>query len=93
MTTVLIVNDQALQRLGLRMFLETQPDLTVVGEATDCAQAVRAATALRPDVVLLDPGPTDADRVRAVRRITRTDCHAKASCSEPPGPLPRGYSC
>ncbi|MEV8543567.1 hypothetical protein [Streptomyces sp. NPDC051572] len=51
MTTVLIVNDQALQRLGLRMFLETQPDLTIVGEATAYAQAVRLADTLRPDVV------------------------------------------
>nr|WSY50857.1 MFS transporter [Streptomyces sp. NBC_00886] len=43
MTTVLIVNDQALQRLGLRMFLEAQPDLTIVGEATAYAQVVRRA--------------------------------------------------
>ena len=88
MTTVLIVNDQALQRLGLRMFLEAQFDLTVVGEATDCAQAVRAATALEPDVVLLDLGPTDADRIQAIRRITRLGRRAKASDTEPASGLP-----
>jgi DNA-binding NarL/FixJ family response regulator len=88
MTTVLIVNDQALQRLGLRMFLEAQPDLTVVGEATDCAQAVRAASALQPDVVLLNLGRTDADLVQAIRRITQPDCHAKASRPEPASGLP-----
>lgn len=93
MTTVLIVNDQALQRLGLRMFLEAQPDVTVVGEATDCAQAVRAATALQPDVVLLDLGRTDADLIEAIRRITQPDCLAKASRPEPAGGLPRGCSC
>ena len=73
MTTVLIVNDQALQRLGLRLLLEAQPDFTVVGEATDCDQAVRAADALRPDVVLMDMGPADIDRTQAIRRITRPD--------------------
>ncbi|KPI07495.1 two component transcriptional regulator, LuxR family [Actinobacteria bacterium OK074] len=88
MTTVLIVDDQALQRLGLRMLLESQPDLTVVGEAADCTQAVRAATVLQPDVVLLDLDRTDADRVQAIRRITRSDCHAKAPRPEPAGGLP-----
>jgi DNA-binding NarL/FixJ family response regulator len=73
MTTVLIVNDQALQRLGLRLLLEAQPDFTVVGEATDYDQAVRAADALRPDVVLMDMGPADIDRTQAIRRITRPD--------------------
>jgi len=73
MTTVLIVNDQALQRLGLRLLLEAQPDFTVVGEATDCDQAVQAADALQPDVVLMDMGPADIDRTQAIRRITRPD--------------------
>ncbi|MEV7892450.1 LuxR C-terminal-related transcriptional regulator [Streptomyces sp. NPDC002817] len=88
MTTVLIVNNQTLQRLGLRMFLEAQPDLTVVGEAADCAEAVRAATALQPDVVLLDLDGTDTDRIQAIRRIIRADCHAKAPRPEPTGGLP-----
>jgi DNA-binding NarL/FixJ family response regulator len=88
MTSVLIVNDQTLQRLGLRMFLEAQPDLTVVGEAADCAEAVRAATALQPDVVLLDLNGTDTDRVQAIRLITRADCRVKAPRPEPTGGLP-----
>jgi DNA-binding NarL/FixJ family response regulator len=44
-----------------------------VGEATDYDQAVRAADALRPDVVLMDMGPADIDRTQAIRRITRPD--------------------
>jgi DNA-binding NarL/FixJ family response regulator len=71
MTTVLIVNDQALQRLGLRMFLEAQPDLTIVGEATAYAQAVRLADSLRPDVVLMDMGRPDEKHIQAIHRITR----------------------
>lgn len=93
MTTVLIVNDQALQRLGLRMFLESQPDLTVVGEATDCAQAVRAAAALRPEVVLMDMGRTDVDRVQAIRRIARPDSHAEVPRTDPASGIPRGCWC
>ena len=88
MTTVLIVNDQALQRLGLRMFLESQPDLTVVGEAADCAQAVRAAAALRPDVVLMDMGRTGVDRVQAIRRIARPDSHAEVPRTDPASGIP-----
>ncbi|MDV7217493.1 response regulator transcription factor [Streptomyces prunicolor] len=78
MTTVLIVNDQALQRLGLRMFLETQPDLTIVGEATAYAQAVRLADTLRPDVVLVDMGRPDEKHIQAIHRITRPDADPMA---------------
>lgn len=70
MTTVLIVNDHALHRHGLRLFLETQADITVVGEASDGTEAARAAADLHPDVVLMDIGPPDADGIRTIRRIS-----------------------
>lgn len=73
MPTVLIVNDQALQRLGLRMYLEAQPDLTIVGEATACDQAVRLTRVLRPDVVLIDMGQPDEEHFKAIRSITGHD--------------------
>lgn len=88
MTTVLIVNDQALQRLGLRLLLEAQPDFTVVGEATDCDQAVRAADALQPDVVLMDMGTADVDRTQAIRRITRPDSRSGAPAAGRASGLP-----
>jgi len=51
---VLIVDDHSVVRRGLRMFLEDDPELEIVGEAGDGAQAVEEARALNPDVVLMD---------------------------------------
>jgi DNA-binding NarL/FixJ family response regulator len=52
--SVLLVDDEALVRVGLRMILETADDVTVVGEAEDGRTAIDAASRLRPDVVLMD---------------------------------------
>jgi len=51
---VLIVDDHSVVRRGLRMFLEDDPELAIVGEARDGADAVAQAQALKPDVVLMD---------------------------------------
>ncbi len=51
---VVLVDDQALFRAGIRMVIDSQPDLTVVGEAGDGAEGVRVVRATRPDVVLMD---------------------------------------
>jgi DNA-binding NarL/FixJ family response regulator len=69
MVSVLVVNDQSLQRLALRMLLGTEPDIGIAGEATSGAEAVRMSAALRPDVVLLTGRLSGADGIETVRRI------------------------
>ena len=69
MTSVLIADDQALVRVGLRKILESEPDTSVVGEAADGKDAVTEARRIRPDVVLMDIRMPVLDGIEATRRI------------------------
>jgi DNA-binding NarL/FixJ family response regulator len=66
---VAVVDDQALVRAGFRMILEIEPDLVVVGEASDGEQAVALVQSARPDVVLMDVRMPGVDGIEATRRI------------------------
>jgi DNA-binding NarL/FixJ family response regulator len=69
MIRVLIADDQALIRGGLRVLLDAQDDIEVVGEAQDGGEAFAQAQSLRPDVVLMDIRMPEVDGVEATRRI------------------------
>lgn len=66
---ILLVDDHAVVRQGLRFFLGTQPDLEIVGEARDGREALEQVEALRPDVVLMDLVLPEVDGIEATRRI------------------------
>ncbi|WP_329572472.1 response regulator transcription factor [Streptomyces sp. NBC_01361] len=77
MTSVLIVDDQPMQRFGFRMLLESQDDLTITGEAGDGAEAVRLTARLHPDVVLMDIRMPGLDGIEATRRIVASGARTR----------------
>jgi DNA-binding NarL/FixJ family response regulator len=66
---VVLADDHTLIRAGLRMVIDAQPDLTVVGEADDGRTAVKLAEALKPDVVVMDIGMPSLNGIEACRQI------------------------
>jgi DNA-binding NarL/FixJ family response regulator len=69
MLSVLLADDDELTRTGLRLIIESDPDLTVVGEAGDGQEAIHLARALHPDVVVMDIRMPAVDGLEATRRI------------------------
>ena len=68
-TRVLLADDHVLIRAGLRMVVDAQPDLTVVGEAGDGREAVSMAETLKPDVAVMDIGMPVLNGIEAARQI------------------------
>jgi DNA-binding NarL/FixJ family response regulator len=75
--SVLIVDDQDLVRDGLRMLLEAEPDLTVVGEAGDGGQALAQAQRLDPDVILMDVRMPHMNGIEATARLVQRGSRAR----------------
>ena len=70
-TKLLLVDDHAVVRSGLRMLLENEHDLEIVGEAENAKAALEAATHLKPDVILMDIGLPDLSGIDATREIKK----------------------
>jgi DNA-binding NarL/FixJ family response regulator len=76
MTRILIADDEALVRGGLRMILEAQPDLEVVGEASNGSEALSRADELAPDLVLMDIRMPGLNGLAATRSLLAQEAHA-----------------
>src|SRR2546428_1115182 len=88
-TRILIADDHSVVRQGLRMFLALDPDLEVVAEATDGAEALRLARELQPDVVLMDLLMPAMDGIAATQQIRRG---GPGTPARPPTPAPDGVT-
>jgi DNA-binding NarL/FixJ family response regulator len=73
MIELVIADDQQLVRSGFGMIIGAEPDMSVIGEATDGAEAVRLAKSLRPDIVLMDVQMPGTDGLEATAEITAMD--------------------
>ena len=87
---ILLVDDHSVVRQGLRLFLKYEPELEVVGEAADGAEALRLARELKPDVVLMDVKMPGIGGLEATRKLMRSHPDMKVVavtvCEEDPFP-------
>jgi len=74
---ILIVDDHAVVREGLRSFIQIKPDLEVVGEAADGIEALEKAPSLRPDIILLDIVMPRLDGVGTIQQLKAQGCQAR----------------
>lgn len=73
---LLLVDDHAVVRSGLRMLLENERDVEIIGEASSASEAIEAATRLKPNVILMDIGLPDLSGIDATREIKKRTAEA-----------------
>jgi DNA-binding NarL/FixJ family response regulator len=69
---LLIADDHAILRQGLRRIIEAEPDMAVVGEAATGSEAVEGAKKLKPDVIIMDISMPDQDGIESMRQILKS---------------------
>jgi two-component system response regulator NreC len=70
---ILLADDHQLMRSGVRLMLEREPDLAVVGEASDGREAVSLTKSLKPEVVVMDIGMPNLNGIEAAQQMTEED--------------------
>ncbi len=73
---VLLADDHAVVRTGLRLIIDSQPDMTVIGEAGDGLEAIEKVKELEPDVIVMDISMPSLNGLQATRRIKRQNLNA-----------------
>ena len=68
---LLLVDDHAVVRMGLRMLFENEPDIEILGEASSAHEAIEKASSLQPDLILMDIGLPDLSGIDATREIKK----------------------
>ena len=79
---ILIADDHPLIRQGLRVMIEAQPDMELIGEASNGEQAVKQALALHPDIVIMDLQMPVKDGLAATREIARGRSARAGTCAD-----------
>jgi NarL family two-component system response regulator LiaR len=75
--TILLVDDHSIVRQGIKVFLETQPDLVIVGEAANGEEALTLAAELVPDVVVMDLSMPGMGGIAAIRQLKKVSPHSQ----------------
>src|SRR5947209_1495451 len=76
-TRILLADDHAVVRQGFKMLLGAQPDMEIVGEASNGREAVEAAETLRPDIVVMDVAMPELNGIEATRRLATSVPHTR----------------
>ncbi len=79
---LLLVDDHEVVRTGLRMLLEHQPDMEIIGEASTGAEALQLAGQLQPDVIVMDITLPDISGIEATRQIKHSTANCRYRCPD-----------